>query len=198
MAFVQTKPQLKTLKQTAELVAMGISKQELAKMVADGRMYRVRQGYYMSSEEFHAATEESLVAGFFPDAIVCRESALYYYGYTNRTPVVWHLAFARNVSRSRLKASPVSIRPYFHIQRLFEVGVSAAGFNDTVLRVYDRERVICDCFSRRTSMDAEVFSEAIQAYVADADKNLANLSKYASLFGISKAVESVMGVLIHA
>jgi predicted transcriptional regulator of viral defense system len=183
---------------TSEIVAAGISKQQLAIMVRKGMVHRVRQGYYMAAEALDAATEESIIAVFFPDAVVCRESALFHYGYINRTPIAWHLAFPRDVSRSRFKASQIAIKPYYHYQHLFEVGITRDIFNDTSLRIYDRERTICDCFVHRTSMDAESFAEAIKAYAADAQKKLSNLSRYANVFGIGKAIESLMGVVLNA
>ena len=69
--------------------------------------------------------------------------------------------------------------------------------NGVKLPVYDRERTICDCFKYRTKLDNEIFNKAVNAYVADEKKNLANLSKYAKEMGVYKKMMSVMEVLLN-
>ena len=66
-----------------------------------------------------------------------------------------------------------------------------------MLPVYDRERTICDCFKYRTKLDNETFNKALNTYVADERKNLANLSVYAKKMKLYKKVMSVMEVLLN-
>ena len=54
-----------------------------------------------------------------------------------------------------------------------------------------------DCFKYRTKLDNEIFNKAVNAYVADEKKNLANLSKYAKEMGVYKKMMSVMEVLLN-
>lgn len=70
-------------------------------------------------------------------------------------------------------------------------------FNGVVLAVYDRERTICDCFKYRTKLDSEIFNKAVNAYAADKNKNLANLSKYAKEMKLYTKVMNVMEVLLN-
>ena len=65
------------------------------------------------------------------------------------------------------------------------------------LPVYDRERTICDCFKYRTKLDNETFNKALNAYVADDNKNLSNLSKYAKEMKVYKKVMDLMEVLLN-
>ena len=65
------------------------------------------------------------------------------------------------------------------------------------LPVYDRERTICDCFKYRTKLDNEIFNKAVNAYVADDNKNLSNLSKYAKEMKVYKKVMDLMEVLLN-
>lgn len=70
-------------------------------------------------------------------------------------------------------------------------------FNGVELKVYDRGRTICDCFKYRSKLDSEIFNKAINAYVADLKKNLANLSKYAKDMGVYTKLMNVMEVLLN-
>lgn len=37
----------------------------------------------------------------FPDAVLCMETALFYYQYSDRNPAEWNITIDKNVSRSR-------------------------------------------------------------------------------------------------
>lgn len=69
--------------------------------------------------------------------------------------------------------------------------------NGVTLPVYDRERTVCDCFQYRTKPDHEIFNKAVNAYAADSQKNLANLSKCTKERGVYKKMMSVMEVLLN-
>ncbi|HZW49897.1 MAG TPA: abortive phage infection protein, partial [Bacillota bacterium] len=52
-------------------------------------------------------------------------------------------------------------------------------------------------FKYRTKLDRELFNKAINAYVADDKKNLANLSKYAKEMKLYKKVMELMEVMLN-
>ena len=79
----------------------------------------------------------------------------------------------------------------------YHYGATVGDFNGVELKVYDRERTICDCFKYRSKLDSEIFNKAINAYVADPKKNLANLSKYAKDMGVYTKLMNVMEVLLN-
>ena len=80
---------------------------------------------------------------------------------------------------------------------MYHLGETTGTFNGVTLPVYDRERTICDCFKYRTKLDHEIFNKAINAYVSDEKKNLANLSKYAKEMGVYKKMMNVMEVMLN-
>lgn len=77
------------------------------------------------------------------------------------------------------------------------MGKAEDSFNGVTLAVYDRERTICDCFKYRTKLDYEIFNKAVNAYAADKNKNLANLSRYAREMKLYTKVMNVMEVLLN-
>lgn len=91
----------------------------------------------------------------------------------------------------------MAYKVYFVQSDKLMIGKSEGTFNGIKLPVYDRERTICDCFKYRTKMDSELFNKAINAYVADEKKNLANLSKYAKEMRLYKKVNDLMEVLLN-
>ena len=181
---------------TADFVAAGITKQELGAFCKTGELERIRQGYYQRTDNYDISEAQYLRA-LLPEAIVCVESALFYYGYSDFSPRVWTLAVPRSISLAKLKFDVVPIKTYYIQNDLHAIGKTVASFDGTDLAIYDRERTICDCFKYRTKLDSETFSKAINAYVADDEKNLSNLSRYAKELGLYKRVMDLMEVMLN-
>lgn len=131
-----------------------------------------------------------------PQGIVCMESALFHYGYSDFSPRVWSVAVPRTASRAVGQIEEFPIKAYYIKKDFFHIGKSVEAFNGVDLPVYDRERTICDCFKYRTRLDNETFNKALNAYVADDRKNLANLSRYAKKMKLYAKVMNVMEVLL--
>lgn len=181
---------------TADFVAAGITKQELGAFCKSGELERIRQGYYQFAGDF-SISEAQYLRALLPEGIVCVESALFYYGYSDFSPRVWTLAVPRSISLAKLKIDVVPIKTYYIQNDLYPIGKTVASFDVTDLAIYDRERTVCDCFKYRTKLDRETFSKAINAYVADDEKNLGNLSRYAKELGLYKRVMDLMEVMLN-
>jgi len=181
---------------TSDFLLAGLSKPDVCALHNEGYIERIRHGYYQLANNADI-TEERLLATLIPEGIVCVESALFHYGYSDFSPRVWTIAVPRTISRAKLKIEALRIKPYYIPKENYELGKTTSNFNGVTLAVYDRERTICDCFKYRTKLDNETFNKAIHAYVADDNKNLNNLSKYAKKIGVFKNVSALMEVLLN-
>lgn len=186
----------KGIAKTAELISAGLSKSDVCALCNDGYIERVRHGYYALAGA-NDATEEQLIQTLLPEAIVCVESALFHYGYSDFAPRVWTLAVPRTMTKTKINMDAITYKPYYIQNKLHELGKTLADFDGVTLPVYDRERTICDCFKYRTKLDNEIFNKAVNAYVADDNKNLSNLSKYAKEMKVYKKVMDLMEVLLN-
>lgn len=89
------------------------------------------------------------------------------------------------------------MKAYYIQKEYMELGKTVDSFNGVQLPIYDRERTICDCFKYRTKLDHEIFNKALNAYAADEERNLGNLSKYAKKMRLYAKVMNVMEVLLN-
>lgn len=186
----------KGIAKTAQLISAGLSKSDISNLCNSGYIVRVRHGYY-SLAEANDTKEEQLIQTLLPEAIVCVESALFHYGYSDFAPRIWTLAVPRTMTKTKLNMDTILYKPYYIQNKLYELGRTFADFDGVKLPVYDRERTICDCFKYRTKLDNEIFNKAVNAYVADDNKNLSNLSKYAKEMKVYKKVIELMEVLLN-
>lgn len=186
----------KGIAKTAQLISAGLSKSDISNLCNSGYIVRVRHGYY-SLAEANDTKEEQLIQTLLPEAIVCVESALFHYGYSDFAPRIWTLAVPRTMTKTKLHMDTILYKPYYIQNKLYELGRTFADFDGVKLPVYDRERTICDCFKYRTKLDNEIFNKAVNAYAADDNKNLSNLSKYAKEMKVYKKVMELMEVLLN-
>ncbi len=182
--------------ETAGFIAVGLYKSDIGKLVTDGVLERIRHGFYQLAGNYDI-TEAEYLSHLIPEGIVCMESALFHYGYTDFTPREWSIAVPRSVSQRKLKGDIVPLKAYYIQPNVYELGKTQADFDGTILPIYDKERTICDCFKYRTKLDNELFAKAVNAYATDKEKNLVNLSKYAKLLRVYKKVTDTMEVLLN-
>ena len=180
---------------TADFVAEGLTSYDVANLCENGYLKRIRHGYYQLADQEYIK-EEQVLLSLLPESIVCMESALFYYGYSNFIPRKWSIAVPRTFSRTRLKIDTLTLEVYFVQSTLFEIGKTNGDFNGVQLAVYDRERTICDCFKYRNKMDREMFNKALNAYASDENKNLSNLSSYAKEMRVYRKLMDIMEVLL--
>lgn len=178
---------------TGELLQNGYYHRKLQELINDGEIEQVRRGYYQCIDD-NSYSEVAIIARLFPDSVLCMESALDYYGYTERTPSAWNLAVPDSSSRRRFHISWPVVKPHFISERKFPVGIVDTEIEGTKMRIYNRERTICDCLTHRNKMDAEIFNSAIRSYLKDPQRNESRLGKYAATLRVQRKVREVLGI----
>ena len=77
---------------------------------------------------------------------------------------------------------------------LLRLGETTGEIDFIKVRIYDRDRTICDVLRNMNKMDREIFNKAIQGYVNDTKKNIPNLMRYAKELRVQKRVRELIGV----
>ena len=181
---------------SADFVAAEMRAVDVVNLCNAGYLERVRHGYYRMAEQ-EVVSEEQMLATLIPQGIVCVESALFHYDYSDFAPRKWSIAVPRSVSRAKLAIDELPLRAYYVQSEIYELGKTTDDFQGVKLAVYDRERTICDCFRYRSKLDHELFSKAMNAYAKDAKKDLKTLSEYAKKLRVYKKVMELMEVLLN-
>ena len=178
---------------TTQLAEEKIFYPQREKLIADGHVEKIRRGYYqwINHDDF---SEVGTVIRLFPDAILCMDTALRYYGYSDRTPGDWHLAVSKDSGKSRFKIDYPFVRPYYVEPAVLELGLTTGIMDGHTIRIYDKDRLICDCLRYRNKMDKEIFNKAIQKYIIDPEKSIPKLMEYAGPLRIKKLAKDLIGV----
>lgn len=178
--------------QTDQLYDLGLSKYEVKKLSQDNVLERLMKGYYKLTTT--DLSDPVLIQRLFPDSVICMDSALFYYGYSDRTPIEWHLAVNKDISKARFNIDYPHLKPYYLEPHLLKIGVENALYDQISLKVFSRDRVICDCLYYEMKMDVEIFNKALLNYIKDPKKNISKLMEYAKVRKVEKKVYDKIGL----
>ena len=178
---------------TSQLADEKVYYQQREQLLTRGVIKKVRRGYYqwVNPDDF---SEVGTVKRLFPDGIFCMDTALRYYGYSDRTPGQWHLAVSKDSGKSRFRIDYPFVKPYFLEPAVLELGLTKGNMDGHEIRIYDKDRVICDCLRYRNKMDKEIFNKAIQNYVNDPGKSIPKLLEYAEPLRVKRTAKDLIGV----
>lgn len=178
---------------TAQLSEEKLYYRDIQQMLEEGLIEKIRRGYYHFIED-DGKSEVVIINTLFPDAILCMETALFYYRYSDRNPAEWNISIDKNASRQRTKIDYPFIRAYRVETDLLTIGEIKGEIDSIEVRIYDRDRTICDVLRNMNRMDKEIFNKAIQNYVKDPKKNIPNLMQYAKELRVQRRVKDLIGV----
>lgn len=177
---------------TSQITELGVDYRRILSWVKDGTLERVKSGYY--SFGFKERSEEDLILGLFPDGVLCLDSALYYHHYIDQKPYQWHIAIDKNTSKSRFKMDYPVIQPYYTEPEVLKLGVTEIPFAGGAMKIYNKQRMICDCLKFEEKLDRDIFKRALLSYIADNSKDIAELLTIARERKVLQKVQSTLGV----
>ena len=179
----------KMLIKRSELNDLKLYQKDIYELIEQEYLEKVRQGWYQVVEKDNKKSESALIAALFHDGVICMHTALFYYQYSDRTPLDWDIAIDRDTSKSRFKLDYPYVKPYYMERKHLEYGITEANLEGATMKIFDRDRLICECIRNEKSMDKETYNKAIQAYINDSNKCISNLIQYARQRNVLKKVK---------
>lgn len=165
----------------------------LHKYVNEGKIEQVRKGLYAVTygipDEFALLQEQCKMA------IFSYGTALYLLGLTDRVPHLLDITVPRGQNISILKRDNVNIKSHYLKKELYQIGITQAfSPQGAMVKLYDKERCICDLIRSKDQIDMQLYLGAIKAYFKD-KPDRTKLLKYGKLFGIEDKIRIYMEVL---
>lgn len=178
---------------TKEVANKGIPKIYLTQLVREEKLMKVSRGFYMLPDSFEDDYYKIQLSN--SDAIFSLETALYLYGLSNRVPMKYYVSVPSNYGGNLLKNQNVQL--LYTKREWLDLGVTEiiSPFG-LPIKVYDRERTICDIIKNKDKVDPEMFSEAMKQYIKSKEKNITNLFVYAKKLNIEDIVRKYVEVML--
>ncbi len=171
----------------------GVSKYYVLDYVRKNEMEKVAPGIYISSD----AWEDRLYSIQLKNRkiIFSHETALYIHNLSDREPFSPVVTVGRGYNAKHLKDNGVVVHTVR--QEWLELGLTKEQtFTGNTVRIYDKERCICDIIKNKKRTDIQVLQPALKSYFSDSEKNIHTLMEYANIMGISDKVRQYTEVLL--
>ena len=178
---------------TAQVEAAGISRTALKRYVDEKQLIRVCKGLYVLEKGM--VDEYALLQARSGKALYSYGTALFLWGLSDRVPHTIDLTVPHGTNVSKIKRDNPQIRFHYAQPPLFEIGwTETKSPQGGTVRLYDKERCICDLIRDKKEMDMQLYTQAIKDYFRTG-ANSRKLLKYGKQFGIEEQIRTYMEVL---
>jgi len=176
------------------LRSAGFCGKDTEELIRLGLLQRLRRGYYVSPEKLNDMDTYEILASLVPDAVLSLFSAAQYHDLSSVIPQQIDVTFPVN---KRVPVLPPDIHVKIHkaIPQVYEVGIQTVKKEGFPLKIYDRERTVCDFFRMRLQIGKDCAFEVLKNYMAG-KKHLQKLSEYAELLQIKGVLYPYLEVLV--
>lgn len=123
---------------TAELTAAKLYYADIQKILKEGLIEKVKRGYYHWIDKDNSS-EVIIINRLFPDAVLCMDTALFYYKYSDRNPAEWHFAIDKNVAKQRTKIDFPFVKAYRVEPELLSLEETMGEIDFNEVHIYDRD-----------------------------------------------------------
>ena len=178
---------------TSDVEAAGISRPMIKKYLDAGKLEQVRKGLYVLSDGLF--DEFALLQVQSTKAIYSYGTAIFLWGLSDRTPHIFDITLPRGTNVSRLKKDNINLRCHYVDKELYEIGITeTVSPQGARVKLYDKERCICDLIRNKDQVDIQIYTQAIKCYFKSKPDSR-KLLKYGKVFGIVDKIRTYMEVL---
>lgn len=178
---------------TSDIESSGISRPMLGKYTDAGKLIQVRKGLYILADDI--ADEFALLQVQSSKLVFSYGTALYLWGLSDRTPHEFHITVPSSTNTIKLRKNNPNLKCHYVQREYYEIGITETRSpQGSMVRLYDKERCICDLILSKEQVDMQVYSSAIKEYFKS-KPNHRRLLKYGKIFGIEEKIRTYMEVL---
>ena len=159
----------------------------------NGTLSKIKNGLYiLAGEETARGFYEVELA--LPGSVICLASAMDYYGLSTYQPRSIHVAVPRTRRRVVPDYPPTQVFSFSGPR--YSVGIDIIEIEGHPIRIYDREKTLCDIIWYRNRMGYDLAGEAFREYIGQPSKNVDRLLDYASRLRMRGSVEMYARILL--
>jgi predicted transcriptional regulator of viral defense system len=178
---------------SAQVTNAGLQRRELSELAAANKIYRVERGIYAMPDVWE--DEMYFLQYRFSKGVFSYETALYLHGLSDRTPQAYTLTFPQGYNAGGVKKYNAKVK--FVITDIHSLGVTETQSPcGNTIRVYDRERTLCDIVKGNHSCDIQLVNQTMKTYADSSQKDMARLIAYAERLRVKPKILRYMEVLL--
>ncbi len=171
----------------------GLSKYSILEYVRQKDMERIAPGVYITKDAWEDRLYLLQIRN--RNIVFSHETALYIHGLSDREPFSPVITVKRGYNAKHIKETGVIVHTVR--EEWLSLGLTEAEtFAGNMIRIYDKERCLCDIVKRKNQMDIQIFQSAITSYFSDKDKDIHMLMEYAKVMQLEDRIRQYTEVLL--
>jgi hypothetical protein len=85
---------------------------------------------------------------------------------------------------------------YYFPKNYYEAGIETLKIKAGVIRIYNKEKTICDMFRYRKTFGEDIALEGLKNYLSSKKANIHLLQKYAQICGVSTIINPYIKAMV--
>lgn len=179
---------------TKDVTKAGIRREYLKKYLDRGSLIRESRGIYSFADSM--SDEFALLQSRCKKGIFSYGTALCFHGLSDRFPQMISMTVPKNYNVFYLKEELLHVEFHRIKPSLWDIGIIEINSpQGGKIKIYNKERCICDIIRNRKRTDPQIFTQALKGYFASKDRDNIQLIEYAKKFHIENKVQEYMEIL---
>lgn len=163
---------------TRDFEEAGIGRWRLPDLITTGLVEKVGHGLYRSrTVPYSANIELAQACVAVPKGVIFLTSALAHYQLTTFNPPKICVAVEHKSKVVLPEAPPIQL--HYLSQRYHQMGVNVVWVQNAEIRIYDKEKTLCDCLRFRNTIGIDICLEALKSYIDSPEASIDKLLRHA-------------------
>jgi len=179
-----------------ELKDAHIHTRKISKAVTEGIIEKIKPGLYKLVDypwDEHGSFAD--VCKSNKKAVICLLSSASYYELTTFNPSEIYVAVPNNTDKFILKYPPIKV--YYFGDNYFAPGIETLSTKSGIIRIYNKEKTICDLFRYMNKIGEDVAVESLKEYLKIRQiRNIQKLFEYSEICGVKKKIEPMVKAIL--
>jgi len=192
-----------------ELKAASFQTRDIARLLKEGTIIKVKPGLYrlanlgnvviplprIKSSGSTISHEIIDLSKALPDGVICLASALAFYELTTFNPSEIYVAIPNAAKVPKIDYPP--LRVFYFRERFYKPGIERIEVPNCTIKIYNREKTICDMFRYRNKYGDDLALEGLKTYLSIKEANINKLRKYVDICQVKTVMMPYLKALVR-
>lgn len=176
-----------------EFLRFGFTHHDLLNLLAKQELVRVKRGLYQwNSGEYYSDWAETIQ--IVPKGIFGMFTSASFYGLTTLIPSEHHVVIPKHNKVKLPKYPPIQL--YYWTETSYNLGVQEVEVEGCKVRMFDKEKTVCDMIRLRHKVGFETMKEVLKNYLRLPDRNITKLQEYSHFLHIKGVLVNYLEILL--
>jgi predicted transcriptional regulator of viral defense system len=191
-----------------ELKASSFQTRDIARLLKEGAIVKVKPGLYRLANIGEMVLPLPKIKGSgnmisqgiidvckaIPDGVICLVSALAFHDLTTFNPSEIYVAIPNAAKVPKIDFPP--LRVFYFRERFYKPGIEHITAPNCTIKIYNKEKTICDVFRYRNKYGEDLALEALKNYLSRKKANVNKLRKYAGICQVKTVMMPYLKALV--